>query len=316
MSARPDTSTVRRPLFVIGTGRCGLSPVMDLLTAHEDLAWPSQYNRRFPDTPAVSMLSRLTDHRPFSSRRLGWKLPVHDEAYPFWQSMFNGFAEPDRDLYATDVTPFVADRMRCGVADIVRFQRKRRFTAEYSGWSRIGFMQEVFPDAQFVHVIRDGRAVVNSFLHVGWWRGYEGVHRWQFGLPTAEEQALLAQHGDSFVARAGIHWRRLVRSIVTAAAALDPQTYRVVRYEDLVTDPVGITLDTLTWAGLPTDRPQLERRLDAVPIFDANTSAFRIPSWRENLSSDQIAVLDDMLGDELRRFGYHSLEWPVQAEAS
>ena len=89
-----------------------------------------------------------------------------------------------------------------------------------------------------------------------------------------------------------------------------------MRYEDLVADPVGITLDTLTWAGLPTDRPQLERRLDAVPIFDANTGAFRIPSWRENLSSDQIAVLDDMLGDDLRRFGYHSLEWPVQAEAS
>ena len=39
MSAHPDTSTVTRPLFVIGTGRCGLSPVMDLLTAHEDLAW-------------------------------------------------------------------------------------------------------------------------------------------------------------------------------------------------------------------------------------------------------------------------------------
>lgn len=316
MSARSDTSTVTRPVFVIGTGRCGLSPVMDLLTAHEALAWPSQYNRRFPDSPAVSMLSRLTDHRPFASRRLGWKLPVHDEAYPFWQSMFNGFAEPDRDLYATDVTPFVADRMRCGVADIVRYQRKRRFTAEYSGWSRIGFMREVFPDAQFVHVIRDGRAVVNSFLHVGWWRGYEGVHRWQFGLPTAEEQALLALHGDSFVARAGIHWRRLVRNIVTAAAALDPQTYRVVRYEDLVADPVSITLDTLTWAGLATDQPQLERRLEAVPIVDTNTSTFRIPSWRENLSPDQIAMLDDMLGDDLRRFGYHSLEWPVRAEAS
>jgi hypothetical protein len=206
--------------------------------------------------------------------------------------------------------------MRHGVADVMRFQGKPRFTAEYSGWSRIGFMHEVFPDAQFVHVIRDGRAVVNSFLHVGWWRGYEGVHRWQFGLPTPEEQELLARHGDSFVARAGIHWRRLVQSIVTAAVALDRQTYRVVRYEDMVADPVGITLDTLTWAGLPTDRPWLERRLDAVPIFDANTSAGRIPSWRENLSSDQIAVLDDMLGDELRRFDYYSVEWPVRAEAS
>ena len=36
MSAKTRApSTVTRPLFVIGTGRCGLSPVMDLLTAHE-----------------------------------------------------------------------------------------------------------------------------------------------------------------------------------------------------------------------------------------------------------------------------------------
>ena len=315
MSEMPETPIVTRPLFVIGTGRCGLSPVMDLLTAHEDLAWPSQYNRRFPGRPVVSRLSRLTDHRPFASHRLGWKLPVHDEAYPFWQSLFNGFAEPDRDLYAADVTPFVAERMRTGVAGILRYQRKSRFVAEYSGWSRIGFMREVFPDAQFIHVIRDGRAVVNSFLHVGWWRGYEGVHRWQFGLPSAEEQELLARYGDSFAARAAIHWRRLVRSIVSSSAFLDEDTYRVVRYEDLVSDPVGTTLDALTWAGLPLGRPGLERRLEAVPIFDANANTFRIPSWRENLSPEQIAMIDEILGDELRRFGYLPVSSPVRAKA-
>ena len=143
------------------------------------------------------------------------------------------------------------------------------------------------------------------------------MHRWQFGLPTAEEQELLALHGDSFVARAGIHWRRLVRSIVAASAALDQKTYRVVRYEDLGRRPGRHhALDTLTWAGFP-HRPAAARATPGRrPDFDANTSTFRIPSWRENLSPDQIAVLDDMLGDDLRRFGYHSLEWPVQAEAS
>ena len=96
------------------------------------------------------MLSRLTDHRPFASRRLGWKLPVHDEAYPFWQSLFNGFAEPDRDLYASDVTPFVADRMRCGggghravPAETPVHRRVLRLVAH-----RVH--ARVFPDAQFV----------------------------------------------------------------------------------------------------------------------------------------------------------------------
>jgi hypothetical protein len=316
MNELSETPTVTRPVFVIGTGRCGLSPVMDLLTAHDELGWPSQYNRRFPERPVVSLLARLTDLRPFESHRLGWRLPLHDEAYPFWQSMFNGFAEPDRDLLATDVTPFVASQIRHGVADLLRYQHKTRFAAEYSGWSRIGFKREIFPDAQFIHVIRDGRAVVNSFLHVGWWRGYEGVHRWQFGLPSIEEMELLARYGDSFVARAGIHWRRLVRSIIAAATELDETCYRVVRYEDLVADPVGVTLGSLSWAGLSLSRPHLERRLEAVPIVDANTQSLRILTWRDNLSDEQIAMLDDVLGDELRQFGYLPVDAPVRAEAS
>jgi hypothetical protein len=277
---------------------------MDMLTAHRDLAWPSQYNRRFPGRPAVSMLSRIVDHRPLASRRLGWKLPVHDEAYPFWDGLFGGFAEPDRDLLASDVTSYIAEQMTAGVAAIQRFQGKPRFIAEYSGWSRIGFMRGVFPDAQFIHVVRDGRAVANSFLNVSWWSGYQGVHRWQFGLLTDEERELLERFEDSFVARAAIHWRRLVRSIENAALELDERSYRVVRYEDLVSDPHGSTLETMTWAGLPTEEPALRRRMSEVPIVDANTTRFRIPSWRENLSADQIAILEAILEEDLAYFGY------------
>jgi omega-hydroxy-beta-dihydromenaquinone-9 sulfotransferase len=298
------STTVSQPLFVIGTGRCGLTPVMDLLTVHRDLAWPSQYNRRFPDRPAISLLSRMVDHRPLASHRLGWRLPVHDEAYPFWDGLFGGFAEPDRDLVASDVTPYVAEQLRSGVAGIQRYQGKPRFIAEYSGWSRIGFMRAVFPDARFVHVIRDGRAVANSFLNVSWWAGYRGVHRWQFGLPDAEETELLERFGDSFVARAGIHWRRLVRNIDAAAAQLDDSSYRVVRYEDLVREPVATTLETMAWAALATDDAVLARRMSKVPIVDANTTRFRIPSWRENLTAEQIAMLDVILERELAQFGY------------
>ncbi len=50
-------------------------------------------------------------------------------------------------------------------------------------------------------------------------------------------------------------------------------------------------------------------------IRPESVAASSLPGAR-TLSPDQIAVLDDLLGDDLRRFGYHSLEWPVEAEAS
>jgi len=38
-------------------------------------------------------------------------------------------------------------------------QKKPVFIHKYTGWSRIAFFKEIFPEARFVHVIRDGRAV-------------------------------------------------------------------------------------------------------------------------------------------------------------
>ena len=50
--------------------------------------------------------------------------------------------------------------------------------------------------------------------------------------------------------------------------------------------------------------PEVCKRLELFPIVDANTRTLRIPSWRKNLSSDQVRMLDDLLADELEHFGY------------
>jgi hypothetical protein len=165
----------------------------------------------------VAIAGRFVNHPALSSHRLRRLLPGHCEAYPFWEPAFAGFAEPDRDLVAAEVTPHIRACVKDAVASVMRHQCHPRFLAEYSGWSRFGFMKAIFPDAAFVHVVRDGRAVANSLLHVDYWLGYKDVHRWQFGSPTAD-QAELARYGDSFVARAALNWRKLTDNIVEAAA--------------------------------------------------------------------------------------------------
>jgi hypothetical protein len=44
--------------------------------------------------------------------------------------------------------------------------------------------------------------------------------------------------------------------------------------------------------------------MEQVRIRVANTTALRIPSWRTNLTDAQVAMLNEMLGPHLARFGY------------
>lgn len=298
---------VDRPVFVIGTGRSGLSPLMDLIAYHPAFAWPSQYHARFPAKPRVSRLSRVVD-LPLVRSGLKFRvrpyMPVHDESYPFWDHLFHGFSQPFRDLLASDVTPWVRERVRRALAEIVRYQGKTHFVAEYSGWSRVEFLKAIFPEARFIHIVRDGRAVANSLTHVAWWRGWQGVHRWRLGVPEPALLEALEKYEHSFLALAGIYWKILIRNLVEKTSGLSADEFRLVRYEDLVADPPATARACIALAGLDADLPRFRAHLRTVAIVDANSQTMRIPSWRRNMSHEQIAMLDDLLGEELALFDY------------
>jgi hypothetical protein len=76
----------------------------------------------------------------------------------------------------------------------------------------------VFPEARFIHVIRDGRAVANSWLQTSWWTGYQGPSRWYLG-PLPEPYATEWETSDhSFVLLAGLGWKLLLDGFDTAHA--------------------------------------------------------------------------------------------------
>ncbi len=299
-----DEPVIDRPVFVIGTGRSGLSPLMDLISYHPAFAWPSQYHQRWPGVPRIATLSRVVELPALDSRlKFARGVPKHAETYRLWNACFPGFAEPFRDLVASDVTPYARTLFRRAVADIVRYQRKDRFIAEYSGWSRIGFLKEIFPDARFVHIVRDGRAVAHSYTNVEWWNGWQGVYRWRLGVPEPDLLAKLERYGNSFLALAAVYWKILVRNIMNAAAQLPAGDALLVRYEDLVADPEKEARRCVEFAGLEAE-PRFIRHLRTVKIVDANRHRMRIPPWREALDASQLAMFEDLAGEELAEFGY------------
>ncbi len=302
-----DYQRIERPVFVIGTGRSGLSPLMDLIAYHRDFAWPSRYNNTFCKHLWMSAFSRLLDIPLLNSRwkfRLAPYVPRHTESYRLWTSLFYGFGRPIRDLGSGDVTPLVRANFHKAIGTILRYQGKPRFITELSGWSRIGFLKEIFPDAQFIHIVRDGRAVANSLIHVDWWLGWQGVYKWHLDVPDSELMRLWEKHDRSFLTLAGIYWQLLINNILEKSAQLESKNILVVRYEDLVKDPRQKAKECIEFAGLDANCRRFDKHLTTLSIVDANQTNMRIPSWRRNLTAEQIEMLDELLGKELRYFGY------------
>ncbi len=296
------------PIFVMGTGRCGLTPLMDVIAYHKDLAWPSQYLNRpyLTNKLYLAYLSRIADWRIFNSskKHTSYFFPKHSEATILYNSCFNGFSSPYRDLRVDDVTFNASRKFKMMTETIIKYQDKRRFITEYSGWSRIRFLKKIFPKAVFIHVVRDGRAVANSLINVDYWNGWGGTSKWLWGQPPKEYEELLDEYDYSFLALAAIQWKMTLNNIRSTSKILDGDNFLEVRYEDLVKSPSDIAEKCLKFLNLDTDCRIFKNNLKVAKIFDANNTKFRIKPWGESLDDNQIDMLNKMLEEELRNYDY------------
>lgn len=121
-------------------------------------------------------------------------------------------------------------------------------------------MQELstlFPDAQFVHIIRDGRDVVSSLA-----RTRAANRGWRRGPDIPPIDGLIND------------WVTFVRSARQSGAALETGRYHELRYEHLLADPIPTLRTTLRFLG---------EDIDADTI--AGMGEIRAGrSWRETLS--------------------------------
>ncbi len=297
---------IDRPIFVIGSGRCGSTALMDLIAYHPAFAWPSQYTARRPGLDRSAILSRIVE-LPFvgSRSKLTRFTPKHAENYEQWSRCFAGFAEPFRDLVADDVTPRTRQRFRTTVDRICRYQGKDRFMTKYTGWSRIEFIRAIFPDARFIHIVRDGRAVAYSYTTMPWWDGWAGVDNSRWGPLGEEALDALARYDHSFVAVAALQWKALVNNICDKSALLPKEDVMLLRYEDVVRDPIGAAYGSIAFAGEEGDDPRFKKHLAATtPRIVDPDSRPTPPPWKQDLTPQQIDMIDDLCGEELARFEY------------
>ena len=286
---------VEKPIFIVGVGRSGSTIFHKMFSEHPDVVWVSGLCDRYPWKPALSRaLQRMIDW-PLVNRPLKRRYEP-GECYQFWNYHCRGFSQPCRDLLASDVTELNRKQIPPAMAELFT-HRRQRLLHKITGWPRIGFLRELFPDALFIHICRDGRAVANSLLEVDFWNGWHGPERWRWGELSAGQRAEWETHGQSFIALAGLQWKLLMEATADAAARIPAGQFMQLRYEDFVVDPVQHFREVAKFCGLQWS-PRFEKTISKYKLRSANDK------WRKDLTPEQQVALQALLGETLTRYGY------------
>ena len=247
--------------FIVGTGRCGSTLVHEILCRHPDIGFVSNVEdrvgpARFTDRWNGPLYRRL----PPSWTEKGRLRFAPSEAYrALAREVSTLLVEPRRDLVAGDAAPPLGDDLRVFFERRASAQRAPVFSHKFTGWPRAGLLDAVFPDARFVHVVRDGRAVAASWLEMPWWRGDQGPDGWHFGPLPATYAAEWEASGRDRAVLAGLAWKLLLDAFATARASIAQERWLEIRYEDLVADPRSVMDHVLDHHGLAWTRASIGR---------------------------------------------------------
>lgn len=269
------------PFFVVGNERSGTTMLRLMLNEHSRLHLPLETFFLVP------LLERFCIETPLSPTEVddAYEIIKDDRDWALWgleeaeiEQRLNELSRP----YLRDVVSTVFG-YSCEKDNKVRWGNK---TPTYV--SHMAQINALYPQAKFIHIIRDPRDVSVSMLRVGW-------------------------HGNT-VRQIASRWRDQVEAGMRAGQKLGPVQYLEVQYEDLVLDG-RTTLETICkFLGEPFEDQMLDFHKSEThtqihkPEFHQKThrapQSSDVARWRNELSSLQIIVIENITGRSLRQLNY------------
>lgn len=298
------TEILHAPLFIIGHWRSGTTLLHELLTLDPHHTYPTTYECIVPNHFLLTewcytRLFRflLPSQRPMDNMPVAWNRPQEDEfalcnlGLP---SPYLTIAFPNRrpqypeyfDL--VDVPPKALDRWK---ACFLRFLRqvtirnpKRIILKSPTHTYRIKILLDLFPDARFVHIVRNPYVVFASTVHL--WQSLYA----HYGLQHPTFDGLEQYVFDNFL--------HMYEKLEESRPLVAPSHFYELRYEDLVKDPieqVRAIYEHLELGDFAEVLPQLKQYLAGSATYTTN---------RYTLSSELRDAITQRWGHVIRRYGY------------
>jgi hypothetical protein len=287
--------------FLVGAGRSGTTLLYKLLCLHPDVAYISNYENRFSILPkgwASALTVRSTQaklsawfnqgnayfvQRPWAKKLIS--TPVEGE--PVYAR--SGIPlHPEKDYRPDSET---CNRLRDHFEKIrVASNSAVLLSKRTANNRRIPTLCEIFPQAKFIHLIRDGRDVAHSLSHVEWWEDHV---LWWDGRRARD----LESNGAQRLALCARNWVYEIAELRKSLASVPEGQVHELRYEDLLANPQRQLADVLKFLDLPSSAEFLQ-------AVDSLQLASRPSRWPQAWAKAQLAsVLQEEL-PTLRQLGY------------
>jgi hypothetical protein len=207
-------------------------------------------------------------------------------------------------ITADDVVPFLHDGMATGEAIGAVFAAyaakhgKPRWGDKTPAYMRhLTLLERLFPDALFVHLVRDGRDCALSFLR----------------MPDEAATRTWAHPED--VAGFACQWASELRAARALGSRVGSSHYLEARYEELVADPERVVRDICVFASLDFEPEMLEPG-EVEPELAAKPHHRRLrerPSkgrdWRSEMSAGDVRDFEAIAGELLHQLRYELRDW-------
>jgi len=161
---------------------------------------------------------------------------------------------------------------------------------------RIPELHGLWPEAKFVHIVRDGRDVCLSAIN--WSRSSKLADRF-------------ATWSEDPITTAALWWEQMVRAGREAGGRLGPGLYHEICYEGLIGDPEGECRTLCEFLGLPYDDAMLdfhEGKTKTHPSLSAKKAWLPVTSglrdWRTEMEIGDVERFEAAAGDLLDELGY------------
>lgn len=281
-----------RPLFLVGTGRCGSTIFQSMLAMHPEVTWPSVWTELLPSSPWVAALHRIWDVPGADRFREARFFPKPAEPRATFRRHLR---DPESEAASEEDVAHVRRHLRPYLQRLCRFHGKSTFLMKLVGRPvQVRLMEGGFPEAAYVDLKRDLKATVSSVLRVDFYQGWGSLEDWAWDeIPQSmREFHRGSSHSEAVGVAIGLKLNRM--AIERQLDEVDPSRRILVHYSSFVEDPVGELERVLELARLPFTGRFL-KRLEARQVRGGANQ-----KWKKFLSDEDQGHLDAFQ----ERFGY------------
>jgi omega-hydroxy-beta-dihydromenaquinone-9 sulfotransferase len=266
------------PLFVLGHWRSGTTHLHNLLSLDETLASPTAYQASFPHHFVYSQVAGVIfnwiapNKRPMDNVSFASHVPHEDEfalaahstVSPYMKLLFpvtgdNGYAELDPQHLSPRNLERWKESLLLFLKKLTLSEGKRILLKSPPHTARVGTLVEMFPGAQFVHIVRNPYMVFLSTRKL--WKNSLSHTHLQFPSPEFVDELILSWYTELFSC--------FERDRGTIPAG----SLHEMKFEDLETQPVEtlrLMYENLGLAGFESFEPKLRSYLNSISGYQKN----------------------------------------------